>query len=281
MADRPTRRTRVCSTCRGARPATAAFDLEHVSARGFGRGETARPPCRWRSSSADRDAIRRRASHRHHAAAVRRVCTRQAAVAATPAETHASADAEATFGLVPEDPGRRRGGRRRGGARASRGLARRSRRRARMRRGSSRRRRRREYKSPFALDASFANARAAAVARLTHAALARPRGRRPRVRVVPAEPHLTERSPRTRRRRVLDAPQARRRARARACPEITAWRADGAFLTSRDDDAAAYASDAVSPGGTPKRAEEEAKSKTNRLLFRDDRPSSSARLATR
>ena len=36
-------------------------------------------------------------------------------------QTHASADAEATFGgLVPEDPGRRRGGRRRGGARASR-----------------------------------------------------------------------------------------------------------------------------------------------------------------
>ena len=208
---------------------------------------------------------------------MRRVCTRQAAVAATPAETHASADAEATFGVLyrkildaAEEDGvaearelladwlaalaakraRECGAQMAGGGGVD---------------GNT--------KASFALDASFANEPALRrLARLTHAALARSAAV-----AVPGFVASCLAEPHPHRALAADARVAafwtHRRlgpgALARATyPEITAWRADGAFLTSRDDDAAAYASDAVSPReGRLSAAEEEAKSKNEPASF--------------
>ena len=253
-----------------------AFDLEHVSARGFGRGGDCPPTVQMafeftqiETLFEDARAIgitRRR---------VRRVCTRQAAVAATPAETHASADAEATFGVLyrkildaaEEDgvaearelladwlaaPQRARecGAQMAGGGGVD---------------GNT--------KASFALDASFANEPALRrLARLTHAALARSAAV-----AVPGFVASCLAEPHPHRALAADARVAafwtHRRlgpgALARATyPEITAWRADGAFLTSRDDDAAAYASDAASPReGRLNAAEEEAMSKNEPASF--------------
>ena len=204
---------------------------------------------------------------------VRRVCTRQAAVAATPAETHASADAEATFGVLyrkildaAEEDGV-------AGARASRGLARRAAAAPRMRRADGRRRRRRrEYKSLVRAGCLVREQPALRRAGLTHAALARSAAL-----AVPGFTASCFTRPREGPHSADDARVAafwtHRRlgpgALARATyPEITAWRADGAFLTSRDDDAAAYASDAVSPReGRLNAADEEAKSKNEPASF--------------
>ena len=208
---------------------------------------------------------------------VRRVCTRQAAVAATPAETHASADAEATFGVLyrkildaAEEDGvaearelladwlaalaakraRECGAQMAGGGGVD---------------GNT--------KASFALDASFANEPALRrLARLTHAALARSAAV-----AVPGFVASCLAEPHPHRALAADARVAafwtHRRlgpgALARATyPEITAWRADGAFLTSRDDDTAAYASDAASPReGRLNAAEEEAMSKNEPASF--------------
>ena len=263
-----------------------AFDLEHVSARGFGRGGDCPPTVQMafeftqiETLFEDARAIgitRRR---------VRRVCTRQAAVAATPAETHASADAEATFGVLyrkildaAEEDGvaearelladwlaalaakraRECGAQMAGGGGVD---------------GNT--------KASFALDASFANEPALRrLARLTHAALARSAAV-----AVPGFVASCLAEPHPHRALAADARVAafwtHRRlgpgALARATyPEITAWRADGAFLTSRDDDAAAYASDAASPReGRLNAAEEEAMSKNEPASFprrSSDRP---------
>ena len=218
-----------------------AFDLEHVSARGFGRGGDCPPTVQMafeftqiETLFEDARAIgitRRR---------VRRVCTRQAAVAATPAETHASADADATFGVLyrkildaaEED-----------GVAEARELladwlaalaAKRAREcgDARMAGGGGVDG---NTKASFALDASFANEPALRrLARLTHAALARSAAI-----AVPGFAASCLAEPRPRRALAADARVAafwtHRRlgpeALARATyPEITAWRADGAFL---------------------------------------------------
>ena len=255
-----------------------AFDLEHVSARGFGRGGDCPPTVQMafeftQIETLFQDARAIGITRRR----VRRVCTRQAAVAATPAETHASADAEATFGVLyrkildaAEEDGvaearelladwlaalaakraRECGAQMAGGGGVD---------------GNT--------KASFALDASFANEPALRrLARLTHAALARSAAV-----AVPGFVASCLAEPHPHRALAADARVAafwtHRRlgpgALARATyPEITAWRADGAFLTSRDDDAAAYASDAASPReGRLNAAEEEAKSKNEPASF--------------
>lgn len=228
-----------------------AFDLEHATKRGFGRGGDCPPTAQMAFEftqietlfrdveNADGDGSARAVGITRRR--VRRVCTRQAAVAATPAQMYATADAEVSFGVLyrkildaaEED----------GVAEARElladWLAALTAKRARER-GDARTR---GERNGFDVDASFANEPALrALAKLTHAALARSAplavpgfaaaclAAGPRGGARGADAHAR-----------VAAFWAHRRlgpsALARATyPEITAWRADGAFLNASDGD---------------------------------------------
>ena len=92
------------------------FDLEHASKRGFGLGGDCPPTAQMAFEFTQIETLFREPQHPHASDSedvkaepiaigitrrrVRRVCTRQAAVAATPAQVYSSADAEASFGVL-------------------------------------------------------------------------------------------------------------------------------------------------------------------------------------